>query len=63
MVITDMIWKQLSHGNSHIMITRWLYLWILDKSAEYQLVQVFRCTLYLHDVQKLASVSYSLLSN
>ena len=39
MLTTDMIWKQLSYTNSLIMITRLLNLWILYKSAEYQLVQ------------------------
>ena len=39
MLITNMIWKELSHTNSLIMITRWSYLWVLYKSAEYQLVQ------------------------
>ena len=39
MLITNMIWKELFHKNSLIMITRWSYLWILYKSAEYQLVQ------------------------
>ena len=45
------------------MITRLLYLGILYNSTLYiNLVkqsQVFRYTLYLHDVQKLASVPYS----
>ena len=67
MLITNMIWKQLSHTNSLTIITRLLYLWILYKNTEYidlfKQSQVFRYTLYLHDVQKLASVSYSSLSN
>ena len=67
MLITNMIWKQLSHTNSLTIITRLLYLWILYKNTEYidlfKQSQVFRYTLYLHDVQKLASVPYSSLSN
>ena len=67
MLITNMIWKQLSDTNSLIMITTWLYLWILHKSAKYQLVQIVSSVdlgaLYLHDVAKLPSVPYRSLSN
>ena len=49
------------------MITRLLYLGILYKSTEYinmfKHSQVFKYTLYLLDLQKLASVPYSSLSN
>ena len=49
------------------MITRLLYLGILYESTEYNNMfkqsQVFRYTLYLLDLQKLASVRYSSLSN
>ena len=42
MLIADMIWKQLSHTNSLIMITRWLYLWILKSINLFKQSQVFR---------------------
>ena len=58
--------KQLSHTNSLIMITRRLYLQMLYKMQSINMFkqsQVFRSTLYFHEVQKLASVPYSSLSH
>ena len=55
----NMIWKQLSHRNSRIMITKLLY-----KSTEYinlfKQSQVFKYTLYLHHVKtSLSSLQFT----
>ena len=50
MLITNMIWKQLSHTNYLIMIKRWLYIWIYINVQSINLFkqsQVFGYTLYL----------------
>ena len=66
MLITEMIWKQLSYTNSLIIITSdytYEYYIKVHSINLFKQSQVFRYSLYLHDVQKLASVPYSSLSN
>ena len=61
-----MIWKQLSHANS-LIITKNDYTYDYYRKVQsiklFRQSQVFRYTLYLHDIQKLASIPYSSLSN
>ena len=66
MLITNMIWKHLSHMIPLIMITTWFTCEYYIKVQSINLFKqspVFGYTLYLHDVQKLASACYSSLSN
>ena len=66
MLITNMIWKHLSHMIPLIMITTWFTCEYYIKVQSINLLkqsQVFGYTLYLYDVQKLASACYSSLSN